>query len=300
MKKDTSEFMEENVMDEAVYGEACQDTDSLSTYLTEIGRYKLLSNEEICELFQKIENGDRDAYNKVVTHNLKLVVKYAKVIKQSYKSNVPLTDLIQAGNIGLMRAVDKFEYKKGYAFSTYAIWWIRQSIVRHLYESENIIRVPVHMSEKFTSIAKAENIYRDMQGKEPSYEELAESVKLSKKEYNLYKTVNTKVSSLNYTMGDDDSCELMNFVPSGTADPVYEETQQEILRETINSVLDNMDPRESYIIRARYGLDGGVPMTLEEIGKEMGITRERVRQIESLAMKKLRTSVSAGSIRAFA
>ena len=119
MKKDTSEFMEENVMDEAVYGEACQDTDSLSTYLTEIGRYKLLSNEEICELFQKIENGDRDAYNKVVTHNLKLVVKYAKVIKQSYKSNVPLTDLIQAGNIGLMRAVDKFEYKKGYAFSTY-------------------------------------------------------------------------------------------------------------------------------------------------------------------------------------
>lgn len=299
MKNNETEIFEENITENAGQ-EIYQDTDSLTTYLSEIGKYKLLSNDEIKDLFQKIEKGDRDAYNTVVTHNLKLVVKYARVIKQSYKSNVPLTDLIQAGNIGLMRAVDKFEYEKGYAFSTYAIWWIRQSIVRHVYESENVIRVPVHMSEKFTSIAKAENNFKDMYGHEPTFEELSASVKMTKKEYKLYKTVNTQVSSLNYTMGDDDNCELMNFVHSGSEDPVYEETSQEMLKHTINEVLDNMDPREARIIRARYGLDGNAPMTLEEIGREMGITRERVRQLEALAMKKLRTSVTAGSIRAFA
>ena len=299
MKNKEAEIFEENITENAGQ-EIYQDADSLTTYLSEIGKYKLLSNDEIKDLFQKIEKGDRDAYNTVVTHNLKLVVKYARVIKQSYKSNVPLTDLIQAGNIGLMRAVDKFEYEKGYAFSTYAIWWIRQSIVRHVYESENVIRVPVHMSEKFTSIAKAENNFKDMYGHEPTFVELSASVKMTKKEYKLYKTVNTQVSSLNYTMGDDDNCELMNFVHSGSEDPVYEETSQEMLKHTINEVLDNMDPREARIIRARYGLDGNAPMTLEEIGREMGITRERVRQLESLAMKKLRTSVTAGSIRAFA
>ncbi len=299
MNNGEAEIFEKNIT-ETTEQETYQDADSLTTYLSEIGKYKLLSNEEIKDLFQKIEKGDRDAYNTVVTHNLKLVVKYARVIKQSYKSNVPLTDLIQAGNMGLMRAVDKFEYKKGYAFSTYAIWWIRQSIVRHLYESENVIRVPVHMSEKFTSIAKAENMFKDTHGHEPTFDELSASVKMTKKEYKLYKTVNTQVSSLNYTMGDDDSCELMNFVHSGSEDPVYEETSQEMLKNTINEVLDSMDPREARIIRARYGLDGNTPMTLEEIGREMGITRERVRQLESLAMKKLRTSVSASSIRAFA
>ena len=299
MNHGEAEIFEKNIT-ETTEQETYQDADSLTTYLSEIGKYKLLSNEEIKDLFQKIEKGDRDAYNTVVTHNLKLVVKYARVIKQSYKSNVPLTDLIQAGNMGLMRAVDKFEYKKGYAFSTYAIWWIRQSIVRHLYESENVIRVPVHMSEKFTSIAKAENMFKDTHGHEPTFDELSASVKMTKKEYKLYKTVNTQVSSLNYTMGDDDSCELMNFVHSGSEDPVYEETSQEMLKNTINEVLDSMDPREARIIRARYGLDGNTPMTLEEIGREMGITRERVRQLESLAMKKLRTSVSASSIRAFA
>ena len=161
MKNKEAEIFEENITENAGQ-EIYQDADSLTTYLSEIGKYKLLSNDEIKDLFQKIEKGDRDAYNTVVTHNLKLVVKYARVIKQSYKSNVPLTDLIQAGNIGLMRAVDKFEYEKGYAFSTYAIWWIRQSIVRHVYESENVIRVPVHMSEKFTSIDNAENNFKDM------------------------------------------------------------------------------------------------------------------------------------------
>lgn len=282
------------------YSETYNDTDCLSTYLSEIGRYKLLTNDETIELFKLIQQGDKDAYNKMVTHNLKLVVKYAKVIKQSYKSNVPLTDLIQAGNIGLMRAVEKFEYQRGYAFSTYAIWWIRQSIVRHIYEVENAIRVPVHMSEKFTTISKAETSFRELNGRDPSFEELSDSVKMTAKEYKLYKTVNTQVSSLNYTVGDDDNCELINFVNNGPADPVYEETSQEMLRDTIHEVLNSMDKREAFIIRARYGLDGNTPMTLEQIGKTMGITRERVRQLETIAMKKLRTSVTASSIRAFA
>ncbi len=299
MSYSESERLDEAELQE-FYDETYSDTDTLSTYLSEIGRYKLLSNDETIELFKQIQQGDRDAYNKMVTHNLKLVVKYAKVIKQTYKSNVPLTDLIQAGNIGLMRAVEKFEYQRGYAFSTYAIWWIRQSIVRHIYEVENAIRVPVHMSEKFTTISKAETTFREVNGRDPSFEELSDTVKMTTKEYKLYKTVNTQVASLNYNVGDDENCELINFVNGGSTDPVYEATSQEMLRNTINEVLDNMDTREAYIIRARYGLDGAEPMTLEQIGKKMGITRERVRQLESLAMKKLRTSVTAGSIRAFA
>ena len=280
--------------------ESYQDTDSLSAYLSEIGRYKLLTGEETTELFKKIEKGDREAYNEVVVHNLKLSVKFAKQIKQTYKSNVPMLDLIQAGNMGLMRAVDKFDYRRGYAFSTYAIWWIRQSIVRHIYETENAIRVPVHMSEKFTTISKAENSFRDIHGRDPSYEELSPKVRMTEKEYKLFKSVNTQVASLNYNVGDDDDCEVMNFVSDGSSDPVYEETEREMLKATIREVLSNMDPREAYIINARYGLDGERPKTLEQIGSELGITRERVRQLESLAMRNLRTSVEAESVRAYA
>ena len=280
--------------------ESFADMDGLTTYLSEIGRYKLLSNEETTDLFVRASGGDKEARDKLIAHNLKLVVKYAKLIKQSYKSNVPLIDLIQAGNMGLMRAVEKFDFTRGYAFSTYAIWWIRQSIIRHIYESENSIRVPVHMSEKFTTISKAESAFIDANGREPTYEELSDDVKMTEKEYNLFKTVNTQVSSLNFTVGDDDSCEVMDLVNVGTDDPVYEETEREMLKSAINEVLDGMEPREAYIIRARYGLDGDTPKTLEQIGADLGITRERVRQLETIAMRKLRTSVSAAPIRSYA
>lgn len=281
--------------------EVSGDTDTLKQYLREIGRYKLLENEEVESLFRKIQQGDKKAYNTVVVHNLRLVVKYAKSIKRTYKAEESLMDLVQAGNIGLMRAVDKFEVDKGYAFSTYASWWIRQSIIRHIYDNESAIRVPVHMSERFVGISRAIRQFCDEEGREPSFAELSERIKVSRKEYDLYKSVDRNVSSLNSLVGEDGDSELIDFVPADSVqDPVYEETQQKILSETVRDVLEKLDQRERYIIQERFGLTGGSPKTLEEIGVDLGITRERVRQIESVAMKKLRTSAKASSIRAFA
>ncbi len=281
--------------------ESCGDTDTLKQYLREIGKYKLLENEEVETLFRKIQQGDKIAYNTVVVHNLRLVVKYAKSIKRAYKADESIMDLVQAGNIGLMRAVDKFEYDKGYAFSTYASWWIRQSIIRHIYDNESSIRVPVHMSERFVGISKAIRQFHDEEGRDPTYQELSARIKISQKDYELYKSVDRNVTSLNSLVGDDGDCELIDFVAADSAaDPVYEETKQNMLSETIQNVLDKLDRRERYIIQERFGLNGGTPKTLEEIGVDLGITRERVRQIETVAMKKLRTSAKASSIRAFA
>ena len=289
-----NEFIEEKGIAET------GDTDSLKQYLREIGRYELLSEDETKTLFKRIEAGDKAAHDVVVEHNLRLVIKYAKSIKKAYRADEPIMDLVQAGNIGLMRAVDKFEVDKGYAFSTYASWWIKQSIIRHIYDNESAIRVPVHLSERFVAISKAIRIFREETGREPTYEELSKHVKISPKDYELFKSVDRNITSLNVAVGDDGDCELMDFVSSGTsADPVYDETQHKMLGETINDVLDKLDERERYIIKARYGLDGHITQTLEEIGADLGITRERVRQIETVAMKKLRTSVKASSIRAF-
>ena len=276
------------------------DTDSLKQYLREIGRYELLTDDEIKTLFKRIESGDKAAHDVVVEHNLRLVVKYAKSIKKAYRAEEPIMDLVQAGNIGLMRAVDKFEVDKGYAFSTYASWWIKQSIIRHIFDNESSIRVPVHMSERFVSLSRAIRIFCEEHGREPSFEEVSQRVNISKKEYDVFKSLDRNVVSLNTVVNDDSDTEIMDFIPCGeSADPVYEETNQKMLCETVNDVLARLEERESYIIKARFGLDGMPAKTLEEIGKDLGITRERVRQIETLAMKKLRTSVKAEALRAY-
>ncbi len=262
------------------------DTDSLKQYLREIGRYDLLSEEETKTLFKRIESGDKAAHDVVVEHNLRLVVKYAKSIKKAYRADEPIMDLVQAGNIGLMRAVDKFEVDKGYAFSTYASWWIKQSIIRHIFDNESSIRVPVHMSERFVTLSRTIRTFREEKGVEPTFEELSKLIKVTKKEYDIFKSLDRNVISLNSIVSEDTDSELIDFVPGGdTADPVYEETK--------------LDARESYIVKARYGLDGMPSKTLEEIGADLGITRERVRQIETVAMKKLRTSVKAEALRAY-
>ena len=275
------------------------DTDSLKQYLREISKFELLSDEEVATLFKRIENGDRVAYDFVVEHNLRLVVKYARSIKKSYRAQESVMDLVQAGNIGLMRAVDKFEVDKGYAFSTYASWWIKQSIIRHIYDNESAIRVPVHMSEKFVGISRAIRNFQEETGREPSYEEIAKTSNVTRKEYNLFKSIDRNVLSLNATAGEDDS-EFGDFIRDGdSSDPVYEEANKTLLSETVQNVLDKLDSREAYIIKARYGIGDSYVKTLEEIGADLGITRERVRQIESIAMKKLRTSMKAASLRAY-
>ena len=162
------------------------ESDALKQYLREISKYDLLSDEQIVELFKRIEQGDRVAYDVVVEHNLRLVVKYARSIKKSYRAQEPVMDLVQAGNIGLMRAVDKFEVDKGYAFSTYASWWIKQSIIRHIYDNESAIRVPVHMSEKFVGISRSIRNFQEETGREPTFEEIEKKSNVTRKEYNLF------------------------------------------------------------------------------------------------------------------
>lgn len=276
-----------------------QDTDTLKQYLREIAKYDLLSDEEVVSLFKRIESGDRDAYDIVVEHNLRLVVKYARSIKKSYRAQESVMDLVQAGNIGLMRAVDKFEVDKGYAFSTYASWWIKQSIIRHIYDNESAIRVPVHMSEKFVGISRAIRNFQEETGREPSFEEISQSSNVTRKEYNLFKSIDRNVLSLNASAGDDES-EFGDFIKDGdSSDPVYDAANQTLLSETVQEVLSRLDSREAYIIKSRYGIGDSYVKTLEEIGADLGITRERVRQIESIAMKKLRTSIKAESLRAY-
>ena len=276
------------------------ETDSLKQYLREIGRYELLTDDEIRTLFKRIEAGDKAAHDVVVEHNLRLVVKYAKSIKKAYRAEEPIMDLVQAGNIGLMRAVDKFEVDKGYAFSTYASWWIKQSIIRHIFDNESSIRVPVHMSERFVSLSRAIRNFQEENGREPTFEELSKRVNITKKEYEVFKSLDRNVISLNTVINEESDTEIIDFIPcTEAADPVYEETHQKMLCETINDVLARLETRESYIIKARYGLDGMPAKTLEEIGRDLGITRERVRQIETIAMKKLRTSVKAEALRAY-
>lgn len=276
------------------------ETDSLKQYLREIGRYDLLTEDEVKTLFKRIEAGDKAAHDVVVEHNLRLVVKYAKSIKKAYRAEEPIMDLVQAGNIGLMRAVDKFEVDKGYAFSTYASWWIKQSIIRHIFDNESSIRVPVHMSERFVSLSRAIRNFQEENGREPTFEELSKRVNITKKEYEVFKSLDRNVISLNTVINEESDAEIIDFIPcTEAADPVYEETHQKMLCETINDVLARLETRESYIIKARYGLDGMPAKTLEEIGRDLGITRERVRQIETIAMKKLRTSVKAEALRAY-
>ena len=198
------------------------DTDSLKQYLREIGRYDLLSEEETKTLFKRIESGDKAAHDVVVEHNLRLVVKYAKSIKKAYRADEPIMDLVQAGNIGLMRAVDKFEVDKGYAFSTYASWWIKQSIIRHIFDNESSIRVPVHMSERFVTLSRTIRTFREEKGVEPTFEELSKLIKVTKKEYDIFKSLDRNVISLNSIVSEDTDSELIDFVPGGdTADPVY-------------------------------------------------------------------------------
>lgn len=276
------------------------ETDSLKQYLREIGRYDLLTEDEVKTLFKRIEAGDKAAHDVVVEHNLRLVVKYAKSIKKAYRAEEPIMDLVQAGNIGLMRAVDKFEVDKGYAFSTYASWWIKQSIIRHIFDNESSIRVPVHMSERFVSLSRSIRNFQEENGREPTFEELSKRVNITKKEYEVFKSLDRNVISLNTVINEESDTEIIDFIPcTEAADPVYEETHQKMLCETINDVLARLETRESYIIKARYGLDGMPAKTLEEIGRDLGITRERVRQIETIAMKKLRTSVKAEALRAY-
>jgi RNA polymerase primary sigma factor len=263
---------------------AAMTTDSLQLFLNEAGRYPLLTAAEEVELAKRIERGDKQAKDKMVNSNLRLVVSIAK----KYQGHgLTLLDLIQEGIIGLIRAVEKFDWRRGYKFSTYATWWIRQAVQRGVANKSRTIRIPVHIVEREQKIARAERELVLQLERMPTDEEVAKKAKLNLKHVREARNAARTVASLDKTVGDDSGTSFGDLVAQAAED-VAEEVQVSLDESALHHAISQLPPREQDVIRMRYGLDAEMePKSLEEIGRRLGITRERVRQIETQALSRL-------------
>ena len=257
----------------------------IKMYLREIGQIPLLSHDEELEYAKRALEGDDWAQKQLVEANLRLVVSIAK---KHTNRGLKLLDLIQEGNIGLMKAVEKFEYTKGYKFSTYATWWIRQAITRAIADQGRTIRIPVHMIETINKIKKEARIYLQETGKDATPEVLAERLGMEVEKVKAIQEMNQDPISLETPVGSEEDSELGDFVEDQKMLNPYELTNRSLLREQLDGVLNTLSSREERVLRYRYGLDDGSPKTLEEVGKIFKVTRKRIRQIEVKALRKLR------------
>lgn len=264
--------------------------DSIQIYLKEIGQYPLINASEERDLAKRIEKGDLEAKNLLARANLRLVVSIAKKYV-GRSSDLTLLDLIQEGNLGLFKAVEKFDWTKGYKFSTYATWWIRQSITRALADQSRTIRIPVHMVE---TISKYKQVVRRLSqdlGREPLVEEIATEMDLDVEKIHIIEQINQETVSLEQPIGDDDEKSTRGeFIPDDKILRPDQDSSRRILSDQIKEVLDTLSPKERKILELRYGLNDGIQHTLEEVGTEFGVTRERIRQIEAKVHEKLRNN----------
>ena len=258
--------------------------DPVRIYLKDIGRVPLLSAERERELAERMSNGDEAAKSELTEANLRLVVSVAR--RYSGKG-VPFLDLIQEGNLGLMRALDKFDYSKGYRFSTYAMWWIRQAVTRAIADQSRTIRIPVHMVETIHKVSQASRELLQELGREPTPEEVGERADMDPWRVRDVMKMAQEPVSLDMPIGDEDS-RLGDFIPDEEAEAPAEAASQHLLREQLSRVLSTLSPREELVLKLRFGLGGDRPHTLEEVGEEFNITRERIRQIEAKALRKMR------------
>ena len=257
----------------------------IKMYLREIGQILLLSYEEEIDYAQRVLNGEEEAKQKLIESNLRLVVSIAK---KHTNRGLKMLDLIQEGNMGLMKAVEKFEYEKGFKFSTYATWWIRQAITRAIADQGRTIRIPVHMIETINKIKKESRIILQETGKEPTAEELAKKLELPVEKVKSILEMNQDPISLETPVGSEEDSELGDFVEDDKFANPYDATTRVLLKEQLDEVLKTLNDREEMVLRYRYGLDDGSQKTLEEVGKIFNVTRERIRQIEVKALRKLR------------
>ncbi len=260
-------------------------SDNVKMYLSEIGSIPLLTAEEEVDLGKKISQGDKNAKDVLCNSNLRLVVSVAK---KYMNKGLPLSDLIQEGNLGLIKAVEKYDPYKGYKFSTYAVWWIKQGILRAIADKGKIIRVPVHMNETINKQVRVTRQLVQELGRDPSNEEVAREMGITvDKLMDIQKYAQDPVS-LETPLGEDEDSFLGDFIPDEEAAQPQNEVAKALLKEQINAVLSTLSEKEEAIIRMRFGLDGNEPCTLEDVGNKFSVTRERIRQIESKALKKLR------------
>jgi RNA polymerase primary sigma factor len=268
---------------------AVEDTDAgIKIYLREIGQIPLLTPDDEIRLAAKIKKGDKEARSLMIRSNLRLVVKIA----HDYSNlGLPLLDLISEGNIGLMKAVERFDPKKGGKLSTYAAWWIKQSIKRALANQSKTIRLPVHLVDKISKMRRVSLQMSEELGREPTDDELAEEIGISSAKVSQLKTVAIRPASLDAPISDDDSTEFGEIVGDMDALTPFELLRDENLRSEVGDLLTVLDEREKKIIFSRFGLDGGKPKTLEEVGKKFGVTRERIRQLQNIALLKLRRAL---------
>ncbi|MFC1790829.1 RNA polymerase sigma factor RpoD [Patescibacteria group bacterium] len=260
-------------------------TDPVRMYLKEIGRISLLTAEDEVKLAQRIEKGSRAARRKLIQSNLRLVVSIAK---KYVGRGMSFLDLIQEGNQGLMRAVEKYDWRRGYKFSTYATWWIRQAITRAIADQARTIRIPVHMVETINKVIRTSRRLMQQLGREPSAEEIGKKMELDADRVREIFKIAQNTTSLEKPVGDDQDSFLGDFIQDTSQPSPYDTASKQLLKENIVEVLETLSDREAKVLKMRFGLSGSRPMTLEEVGREFGVTRERIRQIEAKALRKLK------------
>ena len=270
--------------------------DPVRMYLREIGKVPLLTQEQELELAKRIAQGDQEAAKQMTEANLRLVVSIAK---RYVGRGMQLLDLIQEGNLGLLKAVEKYDFTKGFKFSTYATWWVRQAITRALADQARTIRIPVHMVETMNKLTQCSRKLQQELGREPTVEELSKAMRLTPERINEIRQMCMEPVSLESPVGEEDDSHLGDFIEDNTGSQPADAVSQAMLRQQLMEILDTLSEREAKVLRLRYGLDDGRPRTLEEVGKEFNVTRERVRQIEAKALRKIRNPNRSNKLRDF-
>ena len=270
--------------------------DPVKVYLKEIGRVPLLTSEEEIELAIRISQNDQEAKNRLSEANLRLVVSIAK---RYVGRGMQFLDLIQEGNLGLIKAVDKFDYTKGFKFSTYATWWIRQAITRAIADQARTIRIPVHMVETINKVKKTNSQLLHENGRDPTAEEIAARLDMPVERVREILRVAQEPVSLETPIGEEEDSHLGDFIPDDDAQAPVDAASMALMREQLAEVLKTLTPREARVLSLRYGLEDGNPKTLEEVGREFNVTRERIRQIEAKALRKLRHPSRSKKLRDF-